>query len=165
MNPWIAHVRAYAAKNKISYACAVSEASKTYTKKTNKKETPTPEPKKEEPKPKPKKPTNTFELFKNNRKIDTEPIKISTEKRTPEQIQASIKQSTKLANQDSALKRRLIKKLYDGSITKKEEKDIKLLDKQNKEDEAKYLANLTPEERAMRDAPMPVFKKKSKILL
>lgn len=46
MNAWIAHVKAYAAENKISYTLALKEASKTYTKKTNKK----PEPKKEEPK-------------------------------------------------------------------------------------------------------------------
>jgi cell fate regulator YaaT (PSP1 superfamily) len=160
MNPWIEHVRAYATKHKISYACAVSEASKTYTKKTNKKETPTPEPKKEEPKPKPKKPTNAFELFKNDRIVNTEPIKISTEKRTQAQIQESIKVNNKLAKQDSALKRRLVKKLYDGSMTKKEEKDIKLLDKEIQEDKAKYLASLTPEQRAIRDAPMSGFKKK-----
>jgi len=48
MNPWITHVKAYAAENKISYALALKEASKTYTKKTNKKE----KPKKEEPKKK-----------------------------------------------------------------------------------------------------------------
>ena len=61
MSAWVAHVKAYAAKNKISYACAISEASKTYTKKTNKKqvivEPKKPEPKKPEPKkPEPKKP-------------------------------------------------------------------------------------------------------------
>jgi hypothetical protein len=31
-NPWVEHVRAYALKNKISYGCAISEASATYTK-------------------------------------------------------------------------------------------------------------------------------------
>lgn len=29
-SPWIAHVKKYAAKHKISYACALSEASKSY---------------------------------------------------------------------------------------------------------------------------------------
>ena len=33
-NPWIEHVRKYAKDNNISYACAISKASDTYTKKT-----------------------------------------------------------------------------------------------------------------------------------
>jgi hypothetical protein len=36
-NPWVKHVKAYAKKNNISYMCAVTEASKTYKKKTAKK--------------------------------------------------------------------------------------------------------------------------------
>ena len=34
-NRWIQHVREYAKENNISYACAVSHASKTYTRTTN----------------------------------------------------------------------------------------------------------------------------------
>jgi len=40
-NPWIQHVKKYAAENGISYACAVSKASASYHKQ---KETPKPEP-------------------------------------------------------------------------------------------------------------------------
>jgi hypothetical protein len=172
MNPWIEHVRAYATKHKISYACAVSEASKTYTKKTNKKETPkpTPEPeKKETPKPK-KRPTNIFDYVEQEAKMLNEapPIKISTEKRTAAEIQASRQKGNKAAAQDSALKRSLIKSFYNpGKFTKNEEKEMKLREKKYEEKQAKYLASLTPEQRAIRDAqrairdaPVPVYKKK-----
>ena len=169
MNPWIAHVRAYAAKNKISYACAISEASKTYTKKTNKKEV-TPEPKKEEPKPKPKKitnifekkPTNIFEFVEYEQKmLNDEPVKISTEKKTLAQIQEDRKQASKLATQQSTLKAKLVKKIFNpAKETKKEEKERKLREKEYEEKQAKYLANMTPEERAIYDMPIPAFKKK-----
>ena len=36
MNPWILFVKAYAKEHNITYACAISEASKTYVKKTKK---------------------------------------------------------------------------------------------------------------------------------
>ena len=36
MNPWIQHCKAYAKEHNITYACAISEASKTYVKKTKK---------------------------------------------------------------------------------------------------------------------------------
>ena len=36
MNPWIQHCKAYAKEHNITYACAISEASKTYVKKTRK---------------------------------------------------------------------------------------------------------------------------------
>ena len=32
-NPWITHVRKYAKDNGVTYACAIPDASKTYTKK------------------------------------------------------------------------------------------------------------------------------------
>ena len=33
VNPWVEHVKKYAKYKKISYGCAISKASKTYTKK------------------------------------------------------------------------------------------------------------------------------------
>lgn len=85
MNPWIAHVKAYAAKNKISYACAISEASKTYTKKTNKKsESKKEEPKKEEPKKeKPKKKEPKKEEPKKEEPKKPEPKKEEPKKEEP----------------------------------------------------------------------------------
>jgi ribosomal protein S30 len=166
MNPWVEHVRAYATKHKISYACAISEASKTYTKKTNKKETPkpTPEPeKKETPRV-----TNIFDYVKQQAKMLNEapPLKISTETRTSAQIQADKKKANKAATQDSALKRRLVKKFYNPKKeTKKEEKEIKLREKKYEEEQAKYLKSLTPEQHAIRDAPLSGFKKKKSSLI
>lgn len=165
MNPWIQHVREYAAKNKISYACAISEASKTYTKKTNKKETPkpTPEPKKEEPKAKiVKNVTNIFEFAAQEMKLGNDPIKISTEKRTSKQIQEDKKQANKQATKQSNLKARLTKKLFNPGKPTKEQKKF---DKQAEEHQAIKIANLTPEEKAIINIPIFPKKKKSTIIL
>lgn len=161
MNPWIQHVREYAAKNKISYACAISEASKTYTKKTNKKETP--KPKTKEPKAQiVKNATNIFEFAEQEMKLGNNPIIIGTEKRTSKQIQEDRKRASKQATEQTTLKSRLTKKFFNpGKPTKEQEK----FNKQAEERQAKKIANLTPEEQAIIDMPIIVKKKKSTIIL
>ena len=53
-NPWIEHVRKYAKDNNLTYACAITHAKSTYTKKDGTKSTASnqlPQPNPETPKP------------------------------------------------------------------------------------------------------------------